>query len=166
MTRGATLLLSTHFVPRQNKQKSSDALTQISYAAADQVGTETRLPAQIDTVLVLLDQLSSDAASAVDLTVGIDGATVETPPLLVGGGSRTALLYAITARTTNAAAISIAVGSLAGWRLAGVAGLAGSAQTWAVRWNGKVPEQIVPEGPLTPDGSVNVQIVPSQGGRQ
>ncbi|HEY6489867.1 MAG: DUF6603 domain-containing protein [Terracidiphilus sp.] len=166
LTRGATLLLSTHFVPRQNKQKSSDALTQISYAAADQVGTETRLPAQIDTVLVLLDQLSSDAASAVDLTVGIDGATVETPPLLVGGGSRTALLYAITARTTNAAAISIAVGSLAGWRLAGVAGLAGSAQTWAVRWNGKVPEQIVPEGPLTPDGSVNVQIVPSQGGRQ
>jgi hypothetical protein len=166
LTRGATLLLSTHYVPRRYKQKTSDVLAQISYAAADQVGTETRLPVQIDTVLVLLDQQNTDAAGADDLAVGIDGATVQTPPLLVVGGTRTALLYAITAHTANASTISVAVGSLTGWRVAGVAGLAGSAQTWAVRWNGKIPEQIVPEGPLTPGGSVTVQIVASKGGTQ
>ncbi len=166
LTRGATLLLSTHYVPRRYKQKTSDVLAQISYAAADQVGTETRLPVQIDTVLVLLDQQNTDAAGAGDLAVGVDGATVQTPPLLVVGGTRTALLYAIIAHTANASAISVAVGSLTGWRVAGVAGLAGSAQTWAVRWNGKIPEQIVPEGPLTPGGSVTVQIVASKGGPQ
>jgi hypothetical protein len=169
LTRGATLLLSTHYVPRHNRQKTSDALAQISYAVADQVGSETRLPVAIDTVLILLDQQNADAAGAGDLAVGITGATVQTPPLLVVGGTRTALLYDLTAHTDNAVAISVAVGSLNGWRLAGVAGLQGSAQSWAVRWNGAIPEQIVPEGPLTPDGSVNVlitvQLVPSTGGQ-
>jgi hypothetical protein len=170
LARGATLLLSTHFVPRHNKQKTTDAMTQISYAVADQVGSETRLPVGIDTVLVLLDKQNNDAAAAGDLAVGVTGATVQTPPLLVVGGTRTALLYAITGHTAGASAIAVAVGSLSGWRLAGVAGLTGAAQAWAVRWNGGIPEHIVPEGPLTPDGAIAVQItaqlIPSTGGLQ
>jgi hypothetical protein len=89
---------------------------------------------------------------------------------LVVGGTRTALLYAITGHTAGASAIAVAVGSLSGWRLAGVAGLTGAAQAWAVRWNGGIPEHIVPEGPLTPDGAIAVQItaqlIPSTGGLQ
>ncbi|HYK35314.1 DUF6603 domain-containing protein [Alloacidobacterium sp.] len=166
LTRGSSLLLSTHFVPTHGKQKTSDALAQISYALADQIGSETRLPTEIETLMVLLDQQNADAAGAGDLAVGITGATVQTPPLIVAGGARTALLYDIAARDDKVVTISVAVGSLQGWALAGVAGMQGSAQSWAVRWNGKVPEQIVPDGALTPDGALIVRIVQSQGGPQ
>lgn len=166
LTRGSSLLLSTHFVPTRSKQKTSDALTQIAYALADQVGAETRLPTQIDTLLILLDQQNANAASTGDLVIGVTGATIQTPPLIVAGGTRTALLYDITAHDDNAVAISVAVGSLEGWALAGVAGMQGTAQMWAVSWNGKIPEQIVPDGALTPDGVVTVRIIQSQGGQQ
>ncbi len=166
LIRGATLLLSTHYVARQGKQKTSDTLAQISYALADQVGTETRLPTQIDTILVLLDQGDGDAANAGDLTIGVTGATIQTPPLIVSGGARTALLYSISAHDAKAENISVAVGSISGFQVAGIAGLSGSAQSWAVRANGKIPEQIVPDGPLTPNGAVTVQIQTTQGGTQ
>ena len=156
----------THYVARQGKQKTSDTLAQISYALADQVGTETRLPTQIDTILVLLDQGDGDAANAGDLTIGVTGATIQTPPLIVSGGSRVALLYSISAHDAKAENISVAVGSISGFQVAGIAGLSGSAQSWAVRANGKIPEQIVPDGPLTPDGAVIVQIQTPQGGTQ
>jgi large repetitive protein len=166
LVRGGTLLLSTHYIDRQNKQKTSDTLAQISYPLADQVGTETRLPVQIDTILVLLDRQDANAASKGDLAIGVTGATIQTPPLIVVGGTHTALLYPITAHDDNTGNISVAVGSLSGYQVAGVAGLSGSAQTWAVRWNGKIPEHVVPDGPLTPDGSVTVQIQMQQGGTQ
>lgn len=165
LTRGSSLLLSTHSVPNRSKQKTSDAFAQISYAQANQVGSETRLPKQINTLLVLLDQKNADAASAGDLVIGVTGATVQTPPVIVTGGVRTALLYDITGQDEKAANISVAVGSLQGWALAGIAGLQGNAQSWAVRWNGKIPEQIVPDGALTPNGTVTVRITQSQGGQ-
>jgi hypothetical protein len=40
-----------------------------------------------------------------------------------------------------------------------VVGMPGSAQEWATDLQGKVPEHIVPDGPLTPDGSVSVRLV-------
>ena len=46
----------------------------------------------------------------------------------------------------------------------GVVGLAGNAQEWGVRFNGTIPQQIVPDGPLTPDGSVTVRLLPLSGG--
>lgn len=165
LVRGGTLMLATHHVAKHRKQKTSDAMTQISYALADQAGTETRLPKSIDTILVLLDGADADAATADDLTIGITGATIATPPLLVTGGARTALLYTITAHDDKADSISIAVGSVAGYQVAGVAGMSGTAQSWAVRWNGGVPQQIVAEGPLTPNGSITVQIPQVQGGK-
>lgn len=163
LTRGSSLLLSTHHVPSHSKQKTSDALVAISYAIADQVGSETRLPLSIDTIVVLLDKQDADAANTGDLAIGVTGADVQAPPLIVVGGQRTALLYAIINRDPKAVNINVAVGSLKGWALAGVIGMQGSAQSWAVRWNGKVPEHIVPDGALTPNGSVIVRITQSQG---
>jgi len=163
LTRGSSLLLSTHYVASHGKQKTSDALAQISYALADQVGSETRLPTQIETILILLDRQGGDEASAGDLAIGVTGATVHTPPLLVVGGNRSGLLYDITSHDGKAVSISVAVGSLTGWALAGVAGMQGSAQSWAVMWNGKVPEHVVPDGALTPDGVLTVHITQSQG---
>ena len=37
----------------------------------------------------------------------------------------------------------------------------GHAQEWATDLHGKVPEHIVPDGPLTPDGSISVRMVPN-----
>jgi hypothetical protein len=72
----------------------------------------------------------------------------------------------VTAHDDKAAYISVAVGSVAGYQVAGVAGMSGTAQTWAVRWNGGIPQQIVPEGALTSNGSITVQIASVQGGKQ
>jgi hypothetical protein len=47
---------------------------------------------------------------------------------------------------------------MTGARMAGIVGLAGSAQEWAIRFNGGVPEHLVPDGPSTPDGEINVRI--------
>ncbi|HEY9137080.1 MAG TPA: DUF6603 domain-containing protein, partial [Terriglobus sp.] len=128
LVRGGTLMLATHYVAKHGKQKTSDAITQISYALADQAGTETRLPKGVDTILVLLD--SVDAAPTDDLSIGVAGATIATP-LLVTGGARTALLYPVITHDDKAAFISVAVGSVAGYQVAGVAGMRGTAQSWA-----------------------------------
>jgi hypothetical protein len=47
--------------------------------------------------------------------------------------------------------------------VAGVIGLAGRAIEWANRWHGNVPEDMAPVGPLTPHGSVRIQLVRSKG---
>jgi hypothetical protein len=51
----------------------------------------------------------------------------------------------------------VSVASVSGWQLAGVVGLPGTAAEWAARWNGVVPEQVVPDGPLSPDGAVTAR---------
>jgi len=58
----------------------------------------------------------------------------------------------------------VAVASTTGWRLAGAVGLPGRAQEWAAYMHGGVPEHIVPEGPLTPDGQVTVRLTQVSGG--
>jgi hypothetical protein len=74
------------------------------------------------------------------------------------------LLYDVQQVKEGITHITIGAASVAGWRFAGVIGLSGKAQEWGVRFNGKIPEQIVPDGPLTPDGSVNVRLVAASGG--
>jgi hypothetical protein len=61
---------------------------------------------------------------------------------------------------------TLAVSSEAGWRLAGVVGLPGSAVEWGERMNGAVPPRLVPEGPLSPDGSITARFLPATGGQQ
>jgi hypothetical protein len=54
---------------------------------------------------------------------------------------------------------SITASSAAGWEISGIAGLKGKAIDWANRMHGDVPPHVVPQGPLTPDGSVRVRLV-------
>jgi len=61
-------------------------------------------------------------------------------------------------RDDKAQHIVISVASMTGARMAGIVGLAGGAQEWAIRFNGGVPEHLVPDGPSTPDGEINVRI--------
>jgi len=61
--------------------------------------------------------------------------------------------------------VTIGVASVTGWRISGVVGMTGKAQEWATSLHGKVPEHIVPDGPLTPDGSISVRMVAVPGNK-
>jgi hypothetical protein len=116
--------------------------------------------------MILLDQQDSTAAAAGDLALAVTNATLSSSPVRILGGRRRALLYDVTQVTANADHIIVANASLTGWRCAGVIGLAGDAQEWAVRFHGKIPQQIVPDGPLTPNGSVTIRLTMTSGGTQ
>jgi hypothetical protein len=56
---------------------------------------------------------------------------------------------------------SVTASSAQGWEISGIVGLKGKAIDWANRMHGDVPPHVVPQGPLTPDGSVRVKFVQS-----
>lgn len=162
--RGACVLLPQTHSPARKKQAVSSAMVNLSDALATQAGVETWLPATTGVVMILLDQQDPSAAADGDLGLAVNGATLSTSPIRILGGRRRALLYDVQQVTTVADHITVAVASLSGWRFSGVIGLSGKAQEWGVRFNGKIPEQLVPDGPLTPNGSVTVRMVSAPGG--
>jgi hypothetical protein len=164
LARGAALVLAQFQTPRRSRQAVSQTMVRVSEAIASQSGASTWLPTSTGVVMILLDQQDPAAAADGDLSLAIDGATLSSSPIRVLGGRRRALLYDVTAVTAGADHISVAAASVTGWRFAGVVGLAGNAQEWGVRFNGTIPQQIVPDGPLTPDGSVTVRLLPLSGG--
>jgi hypothetical protein len=119
---------------------------------------ETWMPTSTGAVAVLLDQVDPTAALNGDLGIAAEGATLSARPLRIGGGRRLALVYDVTARPeAPGEVIGVTVASQAGWRIAGVVGLPGRAAEWAARWHGQVPESLVPDGPLGPDGQIEVR---------
>ncbi|MGA8043261.1 MAG: DUF6603 domain-containing protein [Terracidiphilus sp.] len=157
--RGACLMLPQTFIPLRRRQAISQTMVRASECVAGQIGVETWLPTSIRVVLVLLDLQDATAASNGDLALSAQGATLAATPVRILGGRRRALLYDVSDADPKADHIVIGAASLTGWRLAGVVGMAGSAQEWATSLQGKVPEHIVPDGPLTPDGSISVRLV-------
>jgi hypothetical protein len=116
--------------------------------------------------MVLLDGADPSAAENGDLAIAAQGATLVTPPIPVGGGHRRALLYDVAApppaSTAPPSYFSVSASSAAGWEITGIAGLHGKAVDWANRMHGDVPPHVVPQGPLTPDGSVRVRLIPTK----
>jgi hypothetical protein len=137
---------------------TAQATVRLSEPMVDQPGVETWLPADISVIGVLLDVQDLCSSADGDLAIAVDGATVNTPPVRVTGGRRKLLLYDIATHDPKAAQITVAVASRAGSRMAGIVGLNGTAQEWGIRFNGGVPEHLVPDGPSTPDGAVLVRI--------
>jgi hypothetical protein len=164
LARGATLRLRKAYLPVLNRQRTSQSMIRISDALIDQSGAETWLPVAIGVVMILLDREDSSAAETGDLGIACDGATLATPPIAGSGGRRRALLYDVVERDKGATRISISVGSKAGWALAGVVGLPGRAVEWAAQLHGSVPPDLVPNGPLTASGQIQVQLTTEQGG--
>ncbi len=111
--------------------------------------------------MILLDLQDATASADGDLALSCQGATLSSNPIRILGGRRRALLYDVSDADRTANHITIGVASATGWRLSGVVGLSGRAQEWATALQGKVPEHIVPDGPLTPDGSISVRMVPT-----
>ena len=158
--RGACLLLPQTYIPLRSRQAISQTMVRASDAVAEQIGTETWLPISIGVVMILLDLEDATASADGDLSLSADGATLSSSPIRILGGRRRALLYDVSNPDPKAGHITIGVASLTGWRISGVVGMAGNAQEWATSLQGKVPEHIVADGPLTPDGSISIRMVP------
>jgi hypothetical protein len=157
--RGACLMLPQTHIPLRNRQAISQTMVRVSDAVASQIGTETWLPTTVGVVMILLDLQDGTATANGDLALSVQGAALSSAPIRILGGRRRALLYDVSEVDPKAAHITVGAGSSTGWRLAGVVGMPGKAQEWATDMQGKVPEHIVPDGPLTPDGSVSVRLV-------
>lgn len=162
--RGASIRLPRPFTPVRSGMKTNQTVIRASEVMRDETATETSLPLGTGVVMILLDQQDPTAAAGGDLGIAADGATLGTPPLRVEGGRRRALLYQVTQTAPGAAGIVVSTASVTGWRVSGVVGLPGQAQEWAVRMNGGIPEHLVPEGPLTPGGQINVRLTSTTGG--
>jgi hypothetical protein len=80
-------------------------------------------------------------------------------------GKRRALLYEATAPTGSAAtaAVVVSVASASGFAAAGVIGLGGRAADWAARLGAGIPDGLVPDDPLTPEGDVTLRLIASGG---
>jgi hypothetical protein len=152
-------MLSQTHIPLRNRQSLSQTMIRVSDAVAAQIGTETWLPISIGVVMILLDLQDATATADGDLALSAQGATLSTNPIRILGGRRRALLYDVSDVDPTAGHITVGVASVTGWRLSGVVGMPGKAQEWATDLQGKVPEHIVPDGPLTPDGSISVRMV-------
>jgi hypothetical protein len=159
--RGACLMLPQTHIPLRNRQAISQTMVRVTDAVADQIGTETWLPTSVGVVMILLDLQDATATANGDLALSVKGATLSPSPIRILGGRRRALLYDVSEVDPKADHITVGAGSSTGWRLAGVVGMPGKAQEWATDLQGKVPEHIVPDGPLTPDGSISVRLVAS-----
>ena len=157
--RGACLRLPQTHIPIRNRQAISQTMIRVSDAVAAQIGTETWLPTNIGVVMILLDLQDASASADGDLGLSCHGATLSSTPIRILGGRRRALLYDVSNADPTAGHITVGVASVTGWRLSGVVGMPGNAQEWATDLQGKVPEHIVPDGPLTPDGSISVRMV-------
>jgi hypothetical protein len=157
--RGSCLMLPQTHIPIRNRQAISQTMIRVSDAVASQIGTETWLPTSIGAVMILLDLENASASADGDLALSAQGATLSSTPIRILGGRRRALLYDVSDADPAANHITLGVASETGWRLAGVVGLPGRAQEWATALQGKVPEHIVPDGPLTADGSISVRMV-------
>ena len=164
LARGAALVLNKSHIALLNNQRTTQGMTPISAALAGQEGIETRLPKSTRVAMILLDRQDATAADDGDLAIACDGATLAVPPVLGAGGNRMALLYDVTSTDPKAEHITIATGSKTGWALAGVIGLPGRAAEWAAQLHGAVPQHLVPDGPLSPTGTLQVRLTKISGG--
>jgi hypothetical protein len=119
---------------------------------------ETVLPIDTDVVAVLIDLADVAAADGGDLAVAVDGATCSAP-VEVAGRRQRMVLYDVTGRASGAEQLRVTVGSGSGWTLAGVVGLSGRASEWSTRFSTSIPDDLVPDGPLTDGGGCVVRFV-------
>jgi hypothetical protein len=161
LARGATVRLARNYGSQTLGQRASFGVAVAAHALLQQTAVETQLPKNISVVMIALDLADATAAGGPDdLAIGVSGATLTTPPQRVASANRRLLLYDVAGLDGLATAITISVASTAGWSIAGVIGVHGSAQEWAIQLSAGIPECFVPEGPLTPDGALTVTWAP------
>jgi hypothetical protein len=112
------------------------AMTERRIAARDllrgQPGVQTVLPADVDVVIVLLDERQHLAADDLVVSIGNghDGQGGFGPPVQVVEGTRRVVIYPVAARPTGDR-LDVVAASARCWQIAGVVGVAGQAPQWA-----------------------------------
>jgi hypothetical protein len=161
--RGCTAFLSQHSTISRSQRRTSQAMVTLGNVMSDQSAVETWLPASTTVVMLFLDQTDPTAAGDGDFQIAAKGCMLDTPPQRVLGGARKALLYDVLTHDPNMQYISISAASNTGWKISGIVGATGLAQEWAARMNGGIPDHLVPNGAITPDGQVVVRLAASGG---
>jgi hypothetical protein len=125
---GASVHLAAPLVSSRDGQRTSQALVRASAAVTAPGPVETRLPATVQVVAVVVDALAR--AVPTDLPrVELDGAETGQPTVVVGG-HRLHLLYPVRGAH---ATVTVRVTQAADWRLAGVLGGLGTVDDWLPR---------------------------------
>lgn len=156
LARGALVRVLRAHASSRNGQRASYGTPRAADVVAAQIGVETRLPIGMDVVMIVLDILDPGAAQKGDLALAATGATLSATPERVTAGGRQLLIYDVAARKPEATTLVISVASVSGFGLAGVVGLHGLAVEWANRLSQGLPDQFVPDGALSPGGSLTV----------
>jgi hypothetical protein len=167
--RGSVIVLSQSASATIGGQKLGVGMTSLAEALRAQTAIETRLPATARAVGVVLDIEPGSVLGPRDFVIASRGATIGASVARVEAGNRVLLLYDVTPElqtsSDQAGVFSITVALRGGGRCAGVVGFGGgaTARSLGERMNGRIPERLVPDEPLTPDGEARVRFVlPSQ----
>jgi hypothetical protein len=162
LARGAAVVLAHPATVARGPRATHNAVVRAAEIIGEQSAVETWLPIGTEVVVVLLDCQDATASDDGDLAIAVEGATLSSPPERATGGRRRALVYDVVSRDAKAQQLIVSVASRSAFRFAGCVGLSGRAADWAARWAGGVPEQLVPDGPLTPTGHATVRLIHQQ----
>ncbi|WP_217591181.1 DUF6603 domain-containing protein [Burkholderia sp. GbtcB21] len=160
LARGAVVRVSLRADNVAHRQNLPVGVLPMADAVPVEASVETRLPAHVSVVAILLDALGARLPGDDDLDLSVRDATVGALPVRAGGGQRAVLLFDVVASPDALKAgrpISVTVGTADDVRISGVVGLAGTAREWGQKLNGSLPEDWVPDEPLTADGRTRVR---------
>jgi len=124
---GASVHLPAPLVTRRDGLRTSQALVRAATAVAGAGTVETRLPATVEVVVVIVDAPAGPDPGALP-AVDVDGADVD-EPAVVAAGHRLHLVYAVPG-DPGRPGLAVRVTAGAGWRLAGVLGGPGTVDDW------------------------------------
>jgi hypothetical protein len=157
LCRGGWLTTSTRSTNR--RRRANRVLTIVPAATIVRPArvVETALPITTEVVAVVVELADVEAADRGDLAVAVDGATCSAP-VETAGRRQHLICYDVTAREDGRQHLAVSVGSAAGWTVAGVVGLPGRAAEWAARFSTSIPDDLVPDRPVTAGGSCLVRL--------
>lgn len=163
LVRGAVLRLSE----RGSVGLHGQSLTQAVVPLAQVVGATTAVQMQLtpycSVLAVLLDATTARLPGDDDLVLGVRNATVDELPVRAGGGQRAVLMFDLTpdpkATANGDVPVIVSAQSAQDVRISGVVALAGTAREWGERLNGSLPEDWVPDEPLSADGTTTVRFI-------
>jgi large repetitive protein len=160
LARGSVLRLSDRALSRRTGEKSPHGVLTMS-VAAEAGSIETTLPAATRVVAITLDARIARLPNDADLELVVRGAKLASDPVRAGSGLRAIYLFDVIAepqKEKDPPALEIGVVTSDDVRLTGVVGLGGTALAWGERLNGTVPDDWVPDGPLTAGGQTRIRL--------
>jgi hypothetical protein len=160
---GASVHLATPLLTRRHGQPTAQALLRAADVINSADTVTTRLPADTEVVVIVLD--AAPNADPSDLPpIAIDGSPPEQAPTVVAAGHRLRLLYAVTPAAATPAErrnVKVTVDTGDQWHLAGVLGSRGEVEDWLPAITGQGPGVAV--ATPAPTAPVIVRYQPTDG---